>query len=79
MVLTRLSSDKYKPQNYTPAAFEKFRDLHARLLSEMAQDLGYKYDYTHRKENAWNPSLYGQEFEERATWRNAAVRLGGRP
>jgi hypothetical protein len=41
----------------------------------MAQDLGYKYDYTHIKENVWNPSLYGQEFEERARLRNAAVRL----
>jgi hypothetical protein len=37
MVLTYLSSDAYKPQNFTPAAFEKFRDLLAELLSEMAQ------------------------------------------
>ncbi len=63
-VLAHLASDAYKPENYTPAAFEKFRDLLAELLADMAEDLGYEYDYTHIKENAWNPTQHGQEFEE---------------
>jgi hypothetical protein len=74
-VLTHLSSDAYKPENYTPAAFERFRDLLAELLSEMAEDLGYKYDHTHIKENAWNPSQHGHEFEEKTRMRSAGVRL----
>lgn len=74
-VLAHLSSEAYKPENYTPAAFEKFRDLLAELLAEMAKDLGYQFDYTHIKENAWNPSLHGQEFEENIKLRRALLAL----
>src|SRR5260221_75774 len=34
-VLTHLSSDAYKPENFTPAVFETFRDLLAELLADM--------------------------------------------
>ncbi len=72
-VLAHLCSDAYKPENFVPAAFEKFRDLLAELLAEMAKDLGYNFDYTHIKENAWNPSLHGQEFEENIKIRKALL------
>jgi hypothetical protein len=72
-VLAHLSSDAYKPENFTPAAFERFRDLLAELLAEMAKDLGYNFDYTHIKENAWTPTLHGQEFEENIKLRKALL------
>jgi hypothetical protein len=74
-VLDHLSSDAYKPANFTPAAFEKFRDLLAELLAEMAKDLRYQYDYTHIKESAWNPTQHGLEFEETARLRKAALSI----
>jgi hypothetical protein len=74
-LLAHLSSEAYKPENYTPAAFERFRDLLAELLAEMAKDLGYQFDYTHIKENAWNPSSHGQEFEESIQLRRALLAL----
>jgi len=74
-VLDHLSSDAYKPANFTPAAFEKFRDLLAELLAEMAKDLGYQYDYTHIKENAWNPTQHGQEFEDNIKLRKGLLGL----
>jgi hypothetical protein len=30
----------------------------------MAKDLGYGYDYTHIKEQAWKPRWYGEADEE---------------
>jgi hypothetical protein len=74
-VLAYLCSDAYKPENYTPAAYEKFRDLLAELLTEMAKDVGYSFDFTHIKENAWHPSLHGQEFEENIKLRKALLGL----
>jgi hypothetical protein len=70
-VLTYLSSDEYKPENFTQQAFDKFRDLLAELLSEMAKDLGYGYDHTHFKNKAWTPRWYGMADEE-----NVKVRQG---
>jgi hypothetical protein len=74
-VLTHLCSDAYKPENFTPAAYQKFRDLLSELLTEMAKDVGYSFDFTHIKENAWHPSLHGQEFEENIKLRRALLGL----
>jgi hypothetical protein len=63
-VVAYLSSDQYKPENFTVQAFEKFRDLLAELLSDMAKDLGYGYDYTHIKEQAWTPMWHRTADEE---------------
>jgi len=63
-VVGYLSSDQYKPENFTAHAFEKFRDLLAELLSDMAKDLGYGYDYTHIKEQAWTPMWHRTADEE---------------
>jgi hypothetical protein len=74
-VLAHLSSDAYKQQNYTPAAFETFKDLLAELLAEMAKDLGYEFDHTHIKNSAWHPSLHGWEFEENIQIRRKLLSL----
>lgn len=68
-VLAHLSSDAYKPENFTQQAFEKFRDLLSELLSEIAKDLGYEYDFTHFKERAWSPSWHVRADEEMAKLR----------
>jgi hypothetical protein len=45
---------------------EKTRDLLAELLAEMARDLGYAFDHTSIKENAYYPAGHG-ELENQLT------------
>jgi hypothetical protein len=54
-LLTYLSSDAYKAQPIVQATHERTRDLQAEILVEMAKDLGFGYDFTHIKENAYYP------------------------
>jgi hypothetical protein len=56
-VLTHLSADGYTAQPILPATIERTRDLTAELLVEMAKDLGFDYDFTHIKENAYYPQV----------------------
>jgi uncharacterized protein DUF6680 len=72
-ILEHLTSDAYKPENFTPQAFERFRDLLAELLSDMAKDVGYRYDFTHFKENAWAPRWYGVAEEENLKLRQGLI------
>ncbi|MGA7851739.1 MAG: DUF6680 family protein [Candidatus Acidiferrales bacterium] len=69
--LAYISSDEYKPENWTPQAFTNFKDLLAELLAEMAKDLRYEYDFTHFKNQAWLPRWIGEAEEE-----NTRVRKG---
>jgi uncharacterized protein DUF6680 len=64
-LLNHYDSDQYKPENTDPKTFEKARDLTAELLTEMAKDLNYEFNYTHIKENAYYPR--GHEVMERQT------------
>jgi hypothetical protein len=72
-VLAHLSSDAYKPENFTQQAFEKFRDLLSVLLAEMAKDLGYEYDHTLFKERAWTPTWHITADEEGVKLRKALL------
>ena len=63
-LLNYFYSDAYKPQNYTALAHEKTKDLVAELLSEIGKELGYKFDYTHIKDSACYPTLFGMADEE---------------
>jgi hypothetical protein len=72
-VLAHLSSDAYKPENWTPAAFDRVRDLLAELPAEMAAELGYKFDHLHIKEKAWTPTLHGRELEENFQLRRGLI------
>ena len=54
-LLTHLSSAAYKAVPILPNTIERTRDLIAELLVEMAKDLGFGYDFTHIKDNAYYP------------------------
>jgi hypothetical protein len=69
--LAYVNSDAYKPENYTPKAFEVFKDFLAELLTEMAKDLSYQCDFTHFKNQAWLPKWIREADDE-----NARVRKG---
>jgi hypothetical protein len=64
-LLTHYNSDLYKDEKAGPMTYEKARDLTAELLTEMAKDLNYEFNYTHIKENAYYPR--GHEEIERKT------------
>jgi len=54
-LLSHYNSDLYKAEPVDPKTFEKARDLTAELLTEIAKDLNYEFNYTHIKENAYYP------------------------
>ena|SRR5215469_870885 len=67
------NSDAYKPENFTPMTHEKARDLLAELLAEIGADLGYKFDYTHIKDNSYYPRFFGVADEEAAKLRQHLI------
>ena len=71
-VLDHLNSDDYR-QRFTQQVFDRFRDLLAELLSEMAKDLGYGYDHTQIKDQAWVPTLHVVAEEQNIKMRAGLV------
>ncbi len=59
-LLGHFASDAYKKAGEEQAAVDRARDLSAELMAEMAKDLGYEYDHTHIKENAYYPKAHGE-------------------
>lgn len=59
VLLAHFCSDAFKKDPVDQSAIERARDLAAELMAEMAKDLGYQYDHTHIKENAYYPKLFG--------------------
>jgi hypothetical protein len=72
-LLTHLSSDAHKTENLTPQTLEHTRDLIAELLVEMAKALGFGYDYTHIKENAYYPMALSSADNETAQVRQKLI------
>ncbi len=58
-LLEHFTSEAYKREVVEPATFDRARDLAAELMAEMAKVLGYEYDHTHIKENAYYPKIFG--------------------
>lgn len=59
-LLEHFASEGYKKGDAELAvAHERARDLTAELMAEMAKVLGYQYDHTHIKENAYYPKGLG--------------------
>jgi hypothetical protein len=58
-LLEHFASDAYQKAGAEQAAVDRARDLSAELMAEMAKDLGYQYDHTHIKENAYHPKAHG--------------------
>jgi hypothetical protein len=58
-LLEHFSSGAYKKEPVEQATFDKARDLAAELVAEIAKDLGYEFDHTHIKDNAYYPKLFG--------------------
>jgi hypothetical protein len=54
-----LYCDTYKREPVEQATFDRARDLAAELTVEMAKDLGYAFDHTLIKDNAYLPKLHG--------------------
>lgn len=59
-LLGHFCSDAYKREPIEQATFDRARDLAAELMAEMAKDLGYEFDHTHIKENAYYPKGHGE-------------------
>jgi len=72
-LLTHLSSDAYKAQPIAEATLEHTRDLLAELLVEMAKELGFGYDFTHIKENAYYPTALGTADAEQVQLRQKLI------
>ena len=70
-LLDHYNSDLYKLEHVDPKTFEKARDLTAELLTEIAKDLNYEFNYTHIKENAYYPR--GHEEIERQTGQTLGI------
>jgi len=59
VLLEHFASEAYKREVVEQATFDRARDLAAELMAEMAKVLGYEYDHTHIKDNAYYPQLFG--------------------
>lgn len=57
-LLKWFDSDAYKSENIKQETFDKARDLAAELMAEMALDLGYEFDHTQIKNNAYYPKFF---------------------
>ena len=58
-LLGYFASEAYKRDAAEQDVPDRGRDLAAKLMAEMAKDLGYQYDHTHIKEKAYYPKLHG--------------------
>ena len=72
-LLDFLASEPWKADTITQDTLDRTRDLTAELLAEIAKDLGYEYDHTHIKQNAYLPKGHGTLEQEQATLRKAAI------
>jgi hypothetical protein len=57
-LLEHFYSEAYNREVVEQATIDRGRDLAAELMAEMAKVLGYQYDHTHIKENAYIPKLF---------------------
>lgn len=74
-LLGHLNSPAYNDENFGPATVERTRDLLSELLAEIAKDLGYKYDHTQIKNNAYYPRGLGNMEQQLAEIRTLTVAL----
>lgn len=57
-LLRFFESDAYKSETIQQETFDKARDLAAELMAEMAKELGYAFDHTQIKNNAYYPKFF---------------------
>jgi hypothetical protein len=71
-LLTHLDSDAMKAQPITPETLSRAEDLIVELISEIAKDVGYSFDHTLIKRQAYRPGAF-QDEETYTTHVRAAV------
>jgi hypothetical protein len=72
-LLDYLASDDWKGETVEQKILDKTKDFQAELLSEIAKDLGYKYDHTHIKQNAYYPKKYNLLDEDATKLRRLGI------
>ena len=67
--------DTYKREPVEQATLERARDLATEPMVEMAKDLGYAFDHTFIKDNAYLPKLHGGVETPRCSFWTRALRF----
>jgi hypothetical protein len=74
-MLDYLASDDWKAQPVAQTTLDKTKDFQAELLAQIAKDLGYKYDHTHIKQNAYYPKVYNLLDEDNTKLRRLGIQV----
>jgi hypothetical protein len=70
-----LCSADWKVDIVLQTTLDTTKDLQAELLAEMAKDLGYQYDHTHIKQNAYYPKQFNVLYDETTKLRQLGIQL----